>query len=108
MAAVLGHCTSPWVGFKGGKGVATGIGVLLAWAWPVGVAACAVWLVAAGITRMSSAAALLAIGVSPILMLLMRDPVFAAAALAISVLIAVRHHENIARLRAGTEPRIGR
>ena len=108
VAAVLGHCTSPWVGFKGGKGVATGIGVVLAWAWPVGAVVCAVWLIVAIITRLSSAAALAGVGVAPVAMLALRDEWSAAATLAVSLLIAVRHSANIARLRAGTEPRIGR
>jgi glycerol-3-phosphate acyltransferase PlsY len=106
-AAVLGHCTSPWVGFKGGKGVATGLGTLLAWSWLVGVICCGVWLLAAGLTRRSSAGGVAAFIAAPLLMDWLVSPAYALAALLLSLLILVRHHGNIRRLLAGTEPRIG-
>src|SRR6202041_1756266 len=65
LAAVLGHLFPVWLRFKGGKGVATGLGVLIAAAWPIGLAACAVWLVVAGISRFSSLAALAAFASAP-------------------------------------------
>ena len=106
LAAVLGHTLTPWLRFQGGKGVATGAGVLLGIAWPIGVIVALTWLAAAFATRMSSAAALIACAVSPVAALLVLPypwpvPVIAGW-------IAWRHRANIARLRAGTEPRIGR
>ena len=106
-AAVLGHCTTIWLGGRGGKGVATGLGVLLAWAWPVGVLCGLIWLGVAVAVRMSSAASLLACLAAPLLMLAMRSWPMAVAAAAVSVIVLVRHRSNIVRLLAGIEPRIG-
>lgn len=106
-AAVLGHTLPVWLGFRGGKGVATGLGVFLAAMWPVGLACCAVWLVAARITRISSAGALSAFAAAPLLALLLSDTEHALMALLAGVLIFWRHEANIRRLLAGTEPRIG-
>jgi glycerol-3-phosphate acyltransferase PlsY len=107
LAAVLGHLFPIWLRFKGGKGVATGLGVLVAASWPVGLAACAAWLLVAGVARVSSLAALAAFLVAPFIALLLHD--FAAVKLAftIALLVFVRHQTNIRRLIAGTEPRIG-
>lgn len=105
--AVLGHLFPIWLGFKGGKGVATGYGVLIAAAWPVGLAAGAVWLLTAAALRWSSVAALLSYAVAPLLAWLLGSPGLAGLAGAIAVLVFLRHHENIRRLLAGTEPRIG-
>ncbi|MSP29973.1 MAG: glycerol-3-phosphate 1-O-acyltransferase [Acetobacteraceae bacterium] len=107
LACVLGHMFPVWIRFRGGKGVATGIGVLLGAAWLVGVGLCVVWLVMAIIFRISSLAALAGFAVAPILALLLASPKVALLALAITMLVAWRHHENITRLRAGTEPLIG-
>jgi len=107
VAAVLGHCTCPWLGFRGGKGVATGLGAIIGWAWPIGVGCCALWIAAAALTRRSSAAALVSFIAAPILLLLLRDQATALAALLVTVLVLARHHGNIRRLIAGTEPRIG-
>ncbi|MFN6956399.1 MAG: glycerol-3-phosphate 1-O-acyltransferase PlsY [Acetobacteraceae bacterium] len=106
-AAVLGHTFPVWLGFRGGKGVATGLGVYLAAMWPVGLACCAVWLVAARVTRISSAGALAAFAAAPLLALLLSDAEHALLALLVGVLIVWRHEANIRRLLAGTEPRIG-
>jgi glycerol-3-phosphate acyltransferase PlsY len=106
LGAVIGHLFPVWLGFKGGKGVATGLGVLLVAAWPVGVTACVVWLVVAGITRMSSLASLVALAVTPIAALFLADGKIVWLALAIALLAIARHHENIRRLMAGTEPKI--
>ncbi len=105
--AVLGHNFPVWLRFRGGKGVATTLGVLLAVAWPVGLAACAVWLAMAYTFRISSLAALVALAAAPVLMLVFADNSRALLALFLALLGFVRHHENIARLFAGTESRIG-
>jgi glycerol-3-phosphate acyltransferase PlsY len=107
LGAVLGHMFPVWLGFRGGKGVATGYGVLIAAAWPVGLSAGAVWLIMARLGRISSLAALTSFALSPILAALLADWGVVKLALAIAVLVFVRHHANIRRLLAGTEPRIG-
>lgn len=113
-AAFLGHLFPVWLGFKGGKGVATFFGLLLAAAWPLGLMAGATWLIVAALFRMSSFAALVAAVMAPLFALLplpvmglpASGPVLALSA-ATALLIWVRHHENIARILKGTEPRIG-
>jgi glycerol-3-phosphate acyltransferase PlsY len=107
-AAFFGHVFPVWLGFKGGKGVATFLGVLLAAAWPVGIAACLTWLAMAKLMKISSLSALTAAALSPLYALGFQRPlptVLLAGVLA--VLIFVRHHENIRRLLSGAEPRIG-
>ena len=106
-AAVVGHCSSPWIGFRGGKGVATGFGVVLAWSWPIGLACGVLWLVAAIISRRSSLASLVAVTAAPVLTFAFADPYTAPLIVLISALIIFRHQANIRRLLAGTEPRIG-
>ena len=106
-AAVLGHTMPVWLGFKGGKGGATGLGVCLAAMWPVGLACMAVWLVSAGVTRISSAATLIGVTAAPALALILSDTEHALLALLVGVLIFWKHEANIRRLIAGTEPRIG-
>jgi glycerol-3-phosphate acyltransferase PlsY len=107
-AVFLGHLFPVWLRFKGGKGVATGLGVLLAEAFPVGLIACLAWLVAAAILRMSSAAALAAFAVAPVAALLLGHFHLALLAILIAALVYWKHGGNIARLRAGTEPKIGK
>ena len=107
LAAVLGHLFPVWLGFKGGKGVAAGLGVLLAIAWPIGVIACVVWLLVAAFARLSSLAALAAFASAPCSALILEDFSVVKLAFTIAVLVFVRHQANIRRLIAGTEPRIG-
>ena len=108
VAAVIGHCTSVWMRGHGGKGVATGLGVIMAWAWPVGLACCAAWLAVAWLTKLSSAGALAAVALAPVLLLFWTGWPAALAAAAVAAIVFVRHEGNIRRLLAGTEPRIGR
>ncbi|HVJ50847.1 MAG TPA: glycerol-3-phosphate 1-O-acyltransferase PlsY [Aliidongia sp.] len=104
--AVLGHLFPVWLGFKGGKGVATTLGVLLALDPPVGAAACLIWLVVAYATRYSSLAALVAIGTSPLAAFFARGLEEALLAALLAILVVIRHHENIGRLAQGTEGKI--
>lgn len=105
--AFLGHLYPIWLGFRGGKGVATFLGTLLALAWPVGLAACATWAVTAAISRISSLSALVAAGLAPVWLLLFGRGQMLALVVILAALVILRHGANIARLRAGTEPRIG-
>lgn len=110
VAVVVGHCFPVWLGFRGGKGVATGLGTIWVLSWPVGVACCVVWLVVARLSRISSAGALSAFLVAPILMVITKGqginaPIPVATAL-IALLIWVRHYSNIVRLLTGNEPRV--
>jgi acyl phosphate:glycerol-3-phosphate acyltransferase len=107
LGAVLGHLFPVWLGFKGGKGVATSYGVLIAAAWPVGIAAGAVWLVAAKLLRISSLAALISFALAPLIAWRLADSAVVILAVAIAALVYARHHSNIRRLLSGTEPRIG-
>jgi glycerol-3-phosphate acyltransferase PlsY len=107
-AAVLGHLFPVWLKFRGGKGMATGLGVWLALAWPVGVAACATWLAVAALTRYSSLASLIAIAAAPVYALYLADAQRAQLGLLLAILIILRHHTNIRRLVTGREPKIGR
>jgi len=104
--AVIGHLYPVWLGFRGGKGVAVGLGVLLAEAFWVGLITCLIWLAMALVKRMSSLAALTAFAVSPILALIFGDWRVAILAVLIALLVFFKHRANIVRLRAGTEPRI--
>ncbi len=107
--ALIGHCYPVWLKFKGGKGVATTLGTLLALVWPVGLAACGIWFITALIFRISSLAALVAVGLTPIISHhLYDDPNLSAFCAAIAALIYIKHRENIKRLFAGEEPRIGK
>ena len=107
-AAFLGHLFPVWLGFKGGKGVATFFGVMLTAAWPVGVMAAITWLAVAALMRLSSLAALTAVALAP-LFALATDQALPMVVLAafMAVLVFVRHKDNIFRLRTGTEPKIG-
>lgn len=106
-AAVCGHCFPVWLGFRGGKGVATGLGVLLALDWRIGLVSCAVWLVMVAATRISSAGALAAFAVAPITAGLLHPGLCTAATLGVTLIVFARHAENMRRLLRGLEPRIG-
>lgn len=105
-AVFLGHLFPPWLGFKGGKGVATAGGVLLAIAWPVGLLTAAAWLAIAVALRYSSIAALVACATAVIASWLLLDPQRAELITLIAVLVIVRHHANIRRLLRGEESKI--
>jgi acyl phosphate:glycerol-3-phosphate acyltransferase len=107
LGAVLGHLFPIWLGFKGGKGVATFVGICLALYWPAGLLIAATWIGAAFIWRISSLSALIAIGLSSAYFLLLSRHAYAALTLPLSLLITWTHRENIRRLLKGTEPRIG-
>lgn len=119
LAAFLGHLFPVWSGFRGGKGVATFLGILLALAPPVGILTCLTWLIGAVATRMSSAAALIAAALTPLWVLVagMKDmPVWIASpgagrmlilVVLLTVLIYIRHTANLKRIKSGTEPKIG-
>ena len=107
LAAFLGHLYPVWLGFRGGKGVATFLGVLLALNWMVGIAACGTWLLAAVLTRTSSIAALVAAASSGLWIIALTDGSLLILSLILTILIYVRHSENLKRIKAGTEPRIG-
>lgn len=106
-AAFLGHCYPVWLKFKGGKGVATFLGTLLAAAWPVGLAACATWMVTAFLFRISSLSALIAAALAPVFAWAVGRIDVAILALFLALLIFWRHRSNIARLSKGEEPRLG-
>ncbi len=117
--AMLGHIFPVWLGFRGGKGVATALGILLVAAWPIGALACLIWLLVAVLSRYSSLAALVSIALAPVLAKLFTwwhlPPLGSAItyyqladlALLIAVLVWLRHAGNIRRLLSGTETRIG-
>lgn len=107
-AAFLGHLFPVWLRFKGGKGMATFMGVMLAAAWPAGLLAGATWLIVAALFRYSSLAALSAAALAPFYVFIVDRPrPIALLAFGMAVLVYVRHHENIRRLLKGEEPRIG-
>lgn len=105
--AVIGHMFPVWLGFKGGKGVATTLGIMWGLSWPVGAVACAAWLAMAAVFRYSSLAALVAVVAAAIAAWLLTDPRAAWLLTILVPLVWVRHHENIARLLNGTETKIG-
>jgi len=108
LAAFLGHLYPVWLGFKGGKGVATFLGTLLALAWPVGIAACLSWLAGALITRISSMGALVSAALAAVWAGFLGHGDMTVLILVLATLVFWRHRSNIARVRAGTEPKIGR
>ena len=106
-AAFLGHIFPVWLGFKGGKGVATYIGVLFGLDWRMGLAFIAVWIATAAITRYSSLSALVSSVVIPVVHFFVGDIRITVVLAIMSVIVWIKHHANIGRLLSGTEGRIG-
>ncbi|HEU4827102.1 MAG TPA: glycerol-3-phosphate 1-O-acyltransferase PlsY [Dongiaceae bacterium] len=107
-AAILGHLFPVWLRLKGGKGVATTLGTLIAANWMVGIGACLVWLVVAFLFRYSSLSGLISVAAAPFLALWLGTVPQAWLAAFAAVLVWIRHHENIRRLLKGEEPKIGK
>ena len=108
LGAFLGHLFPVWLGFRGGKGVATYLGLLLALAWPVAIAFCLIWLAVAALSRYSSLAALVASAATPFALWMLGDRAQAALFALLTVLLWFMHRANIARLIEGTEGKIGK
>jgi len=108
LGAMLGHLFPVWLKFRGGKGVATYIGVLLGLFWQAALAFCAVWLIVAFATRYSSLSGLVASLISPLLLWWLGHPQLAGLFAVLTLLLWLKHHENIRRLLAGTESKIGK
>lgn len=107
LAAFLGHVFPVWLGFRGGKGVATLIGMVLALTWQVGIALCLTWLVVAFTMRISSLSAIVASTTSILWALVLGQGHLIALFVVLTLLVYWTHRANIARLRNGTEPKIG-
>ena len=107
LGAIVGHLFPVWLGFKGGKGVATAFGVLLALYWPVALIAAVTWLIVAIFTRISSLSALVTAAAAPVYMVLFHQIEYALVTAITAVLVIIMHRANIRRLLNGTEPRIG-
>jgi acyl phosphate:glycerol-3-phosphate acyltransferase len=107
LGAFLGHLFPVWLKFKGGKGVATFIGLLIAFAWPVALSFCAIWLVVAAVTRYSSLSALIASAATPAMLWVFGQAREAVLFAVLALLLWVMHRANIGRLLDGTEGRIG-
>ncbi|MAU41614.1 MAG: acyl-phosphate glycerol 3-phosphate acyltransferase [Kordiimonas sp.] len=105
--AFIGHLYPLWLKFKGGKGVATFLGTIIALSWPVGVACCLTWIIVAAATRLSSLSALIAALLSPVYSYFFATSHMAILCLLLTGLIYIRHKENIRRILEGTEPKIG-
>ncbi len=108
LGAFLGHLFPVWLKFRGGKGVATYIGVLLGLFWPAALAFCAIWLCVAIISRYSSLSALIASAVVPMMLYMSGYAALAVLFAGMTLLLWIKHRENIERLFAGTEGKIGK
>jgi glycerol-3-phosphate acyltransferase PlsY len=107
LGVVLGHCFPAWLKFKGGKGVATTAGVCFALGWPIGLAYAIVWIGMLAITRISSLSGMSAAVAAPVAAIVLEQWMVVPALVAIAAIVLVLHRENIGRLRAGTEPKLG-
>ena len=106
-AAMIGHCYPVWLRFRGGKGVATLLGLALALAWPIGLVFAAVWLGAVLLLRISSLGGMLGAVSAPVAAFALGYPIYAVGLAGLAVIVLWRHRDNIGRLRAGTESRVG-
>jgi acyl phosphate:glycerol-3-phosphate acyltransferase len=107
VGAIIGHCFPVWLRFNGGKGFATAAGVCLALSWPVMLICAGVWAAALAVSRISSVSSMLSVITAPIAAWLLGLPAVVPVMAAVAAIVLVQHRANIARLRAGTEPRIG-
>jgi glycerol-3-phosphate acyltransferase PlsY len=107
VAAVAGHCFTPWLAFKGGKGFASAAGALLALAWPAMLACAAIWGMTLFVSRISSVSSLVSVMAAPLVAWAMGYPAVIAPLIAIAAIVIVQHRANIGRLMRGEEPRIG-
>jgi glycerol-3-phosphate acyltransferase PlsY len=107
LGAVLGHCFPAWLRFRGGKGVATTLGVCLGLAWPIGLAYAAVWLAVLAASRISSLGGLSAVVTAPVAAGVLARNDLVLVLLLIAAIVFVMHRDNLSRLRAGTEPKVG-
>ena len=107
VAAVAGHCFTPWLKFKGGKGFASAAGALLALAWPAMLACAAIWAITLFVSRISSVSSMVTVLASPLVAWGMGFPQAIAPLIAIAAIVIVQHRENIGRLMRGEEPKIG-
>ncbi len=107
LAAVVGHCFPVWLGFRGGKGVATNAGVSFGLAWPIGLAYAAVWLAVLALGRISSVAGMAAVVGAAVAAMLLGDEEYALPLAVIAVLVIWLHRSNIGRLMRGQEPKLG-
>lgn len=107
IGAFLGHVFPVWLGFRGGKGVATFLGIALAFDWQIGLVSCATWVAMAALFRISSLSALIAAAATPFYFVAHGEYLFAAVSLLLAVVIVLTHRENILRLLHGDEPQIG-
>lgn len=107
VAAVAGHCFTPWLAFKGGKGFASAAGALLALAWPAMLACAAIWGMTLFVSRISSVSSLVSVMAAPLVAWAMGYPAVIAPLIAIAAIVVVQHRANIGRLMRGEEPRIG-
>ena len=108
LGVVVGHCFPVWLGFRGGKGVATAAGVCFGLGWPIGLAYAAVWLGMLAVTRISSLAGMSAAIAAPAAAIVLEQWMVVPALVVIALIVIVLHRENIGRLRAGTEPKVGK
>jgi len=107
VAAVAGHCFTPWLRFKGGKGFATAAGVLLALAWPVMLACAAVWAATLAVSRISSVSSMGTVVAAPVIAWVMNYPQAIIPLVAIAAIVIIQHRANIGRLMKGEEPKVG-
>jgi glycerol-3-phosphate acyltransferase PlsY len=107
LGAFLGHLFPVWLGFKGGKGIAVSLGILLTLYWPVALLSLATWGLVLALFRISSLSALVVAVAAPVYMFLFGQPHPAMLCVLLAVLVLVVHHENVRRLLNGTEPKVG-